>query len=197
MNIGHLSRPARRFLSERLDRLHNALESLGQRLREGIAHLVGSHIGEAVQDALKTVLLSSSASRTAQPRYDPGRYPSDDYYQREQNFHTQASREDFWADPEPVPEPLPPPPEEPRQPSRWRSVLVGSVHLATVWYRHRPQRRSVLRFLGLGAIAALVTLAAGSLVGGIVATVGTAVLLTRTADTATKAAQTAAELPAN
>jgi hypothetical protein len=191
MNLNHLSHSTRRFLMERLERLHTALENLGQRLREGIAQLVGSHIGEAVQDALATALLHRPLSYFARPDRDPRRYPGDDLHREREDWpHADERHAGFWEEREPEP---PPPP----RPSRWRSVVAGSVHLATLWCRYRPPRRSLLRFLGLGAVAALVTLAAGSLVGGIVATVGTAVLLTRTADTAAKAAQSAAELPAN
>jgi hypothetical protein len=177
MNLKHLSHSTRRFLSERLERLHSALESLGQRLRESIAQLVGSHIGEAVQDALATALLKRPLTRATLGGYESRRYPHDDYhrYREEAPYHTRD--DDNWGDEEPEP-PLPPPPKKPQQSSRWRSVLAGGVHLATLWYQHRPPRRSLLRFLGLGVVDAIVTLAAGTLIGGIVATAGTALLLT-------------------
>ena len=51
-----LTRPVRRYLKERLDRLHNALASLARRLRESIASVIGTHLGDAVRDAVQAAL---------------------------------------------------------------------------------------------------------------------------------------------
>lgn len=195
MKLDKLSRPVRLFLSERLERLHMALKDLGQRLRAGIAQLVGSHIGEAVQDALAAALFRQPASPAPHPSYDPWPWPHEDPSHYEQDLTRAHTRPDvFWEESEP--EQLPHRPQGPQPSSRWHSLVGGGVHLATLWYRHRPPPRSVLHFLGLGAIATLVTLVTGSLFGTVAATIGTALLMTTTADTATVAAQTVAELPA-
>jgi hypothetical protein len=183
VNINHLSRPARRFLSDRLDRLHNALESLGQRLREGIAHLVGSHIGDAVRDALASALQHKPPLRSidSYPAYDRGDQPH--------SFRDDSdSHQDFWREREY--ESLPPEPEpkvEPK-PRRWQPLLTGGVQLASWWLQHRPTPRSLKRILVIGAVVGLTTLVAGPLIGGIVAVAGTAFLLIRMADTASHAA---------
>jgi hypothetical protein len=52
----NLARRAVRQLCARLERLHQALLGLGQRLRESIAQLVGSHIGDAVREAIRALL---------------------------------------------------------------------------------------------------------------------------------------------
>src|SRR4051794_31564496 len=51
-----LPRRARRYLLERLERLHEALASLARRLRDGIATVIGTHVGDAVRDALQAAL---------------------------------------------------------------------------------------------------------------------------------------------
>ena len=64
MSLEILSRPARRFLAERLDRLQETLENFGRRVREGVAAVLGSHIGEAVRDALHAVLRNGAEPRS-------------------------------------------------------------------------------------------------------------------------------------
>ena len=56
MSIRNVLRRAVRHLSHRLERLHEALVGLGQRLRDSIAGLVGSHLGEAIRDAVRALL---------------------------------------------------------------------------------------------------------------------------------------------
>ena len=195
MNIGHMSRSARRFLIDRLERLHTALETLGERLREGIAQLVGGHIGEAVKDALATALLRRPVHLSPHPDHDLRPWHSAALDRHGDHLHDHGYREGFWEEEqESLPAPRPP---EPGQPSRWKSLVAGGVHLVTLWYRHRPPRRVLLRFLGLGAVAILVTLVAGTLIGGLVATFGTVSLLTNTADTATEAAESVAVVEAD
>src|SRR5258708_7637785 len=122
MTIDYLSRPARRFLSDRLDRLHNALESLGQRLREGIAHLVGSPIGAAARDAL-----ASALQHQLQPRPIDS-YPAYDRADQPHSFQDDSDiRRDFWHEAEYEslpPEPAPAPKVEPK-PRRWQPLLTG------------------------------------------------------------------------
>jgi hypothetical protein len=50
------TRKLARQLCARLERLHQALLGLGQRLRESIAGLIGSHIGDAVREAIRALL---------------------------------------------------------------------------------------------------------------------------------------------
>jgi hypothetical protein len=185
MKIDYLSRPTRRFLSDRLDRLHNALESLGQRLREGIAHLVGSHIGVAVRDALASALQHKPQLRPIDS------YPAYDRADQPHSFRDDSDiRQDFWHEREyeSLPPELEPAPKVEPKPRRWQPLLTGGVQLASWWLQHRPTPRSLKRVLVIGTVTGVTMLVAGPLIGGIVAVAGTAFLLMRMADTASHAA---------
>src|SRR5258708_18840305 len=110
-----LSRPVRRCLVNRLERLHESLEKLGQRLRESIAQIIGNEIGDAVRDALEAALLTvPSPSYLDRRMYD--RRDTREY----QRGYPQENYPDgnFWGEPEPIEEP-----EELPKPSRWKSLL--------------------------------------------------------------------------
>src|SRR5205807_8960519 len=98
MPISTLSRPARLFLMERLERLHQALENLGQRLRDGIAHLVGTHVGDAIRDTLAGLLRNGAPPHTgaSYPEPEPACYPHE--YAPSDDRH-----QGFWHDPVPAP----------------------------------------------------------------------------------------------
>lgn len=176
MNLELLSRPARRFLTDRLELLREALETLGQRLRASIAAVVGSQVGTAIRDALGTALhvdpsarhFHGSASHIAPERPDDV-------------FHESDMNQDAWYAPHAPPEPPPEP-----KPARWSwlSLFTGGVQMASWWLQHRPPRRTFLQCLGIGTVAGLATLLVSPVIGGIVATVGTTVLLMTTADAA-------------
>src|SRR4051794_4774363 len=63
----------RRYLQERLDRLHNALASLACRLRESIAAVIGTHLGDAVRDAVQAAL--DQRTRASPQSNDPDDFP--------------------------------------------------------------------------------------------------------------------------
>ncbi len=183
MSINLLSRPARRFLSDRLERLHDALENLGQRLREGIAHLVGGHIGDAVRDALASALQHKLPSRP----HDA--YSAHNVAGEPHGFHDDSDmRQDFWREREYEPPPPAPEPKAELKPRRWQPLLAGGMQLASWCLQHRPKPRTLKRMVGIGAVAGLITLLAGPLIGSIVAVAGTAFLMKRMADTASHAA---------
>lgn len=190
MSNNTLSHPTRRFLMDRLERLHESLENLGQRLREGIASLVGNHIGDAIKDALAILLLRESPTRAPEP------YPRRESAYSPRDFHRDGYDEydrDFWRHEPDLPDREPgrePEPETEPKPSRWKTLLTGLVHLSTWWL----QRRSWRSFLVAGAVVGAAALVASPLVGGVVAVVGTAVLLTRVADRAAHAADRATKI---
>jgi hypothetical protein len=170
--------PALRETQGRLERLHASLEALALRLREGIAGLVGGHVGDAARDALRAAL---------------GRPPTAVADSRTQADHSFAASVDdpdgftpLWAE-EPAP-----PPATPAHPSRrgWRSVLAGGLQLAGWWLSDRA-RRPLRRWLGLGAAAAL-ALAGGPVAAGLLAAVGVAATMTKLADGAAISAGTLA-----
>jgi hypothetical protein len=72
------TRKLARQLCARLERLHQALLGLGQRLRESIAGLIGSHIGEAVREAIRAMLdgaVPRPPGQTLPHAHDPYRDP--------------------------------------------------------------------------------------------------------------------------
>jgi hypothetical protein len=181
-----LTHSTRRFLMDRLDRLHDALEGLGKRLREGIAQLVGSHIGDAVKDALAVLLLRNAPAPDPEP-----------YYRRESSYRPHDPYHDdyergFWNEREPMPRERDPEPEPEREqkPSRWKTMLTGLVQVSTWWL----QRYSWRSYVIAGAAVSAATLIASPVVGGVLALVGTAALLTRLIARAAHAADRATHL---
>jgi hypothetical protein len=177
MILNKIPNPARRFLMERLRRLQEALEALGQRLREGISQLIGKHVGDAVRDAIESVLCK-------EPVYHPPERPIPQYRSYHDPYdypHEEYPEEGFWGDRESVYEE----PEPEQKVSRWRPLLAGLAQLVT-WTVHRiPKHRPLKKLVCIGAAAGIITLVAGPLAGGIVMTVGTTVLMTRLADRTT------------
>src|SRR5260370_24018434 len=190
-----LTRPVRRYLLERLERLHDALSRLGQRLREGLASVIGEHVGETVREAVHAALdrrLPDSRRQDAQPHMPSYREPS----YREPSYREPAYRdsrsefdypEDYgnhenaglWND-RPVTVPSSPPPIQPR--SRWWPLLPAALE-AVRWWCHRGLfRKPTLTVLGVGVAAGIIALAGGPLAVALAAAVGTALTLTSLAD---------------
>lgn len=58
-------------LAERLDRLNDTLQSLGQQLKDSIASAIGSTVAAAVRDGLRGLLGSEEEPDHPQERYSP------------------------------------------------------------------------------------------------------------------------------
>lgn len=175
MHMTTLIRPAHRFLCERLDGLRQALIHLGQRLREAVAHLLGSHVGEAVQDALASALrLPSCRIPESYPDWEES-----DYFQ---GFHNDDGGDhDPWSDSGRAR----PQPRTQCQRVRWQNLLPGVVPFVYSWLP-QPLRSSLLCIVGVGAAASVTLLLAGPLFGGLVAVAGMAYFLRQSVNTATK-----------
>jgi hypothetical protein len=176
MSISSLGRAAGRFLTERLELLKEALEGLGQRLREGVAQLLGAHVGQAVRDSVGAALANEPDDDVAArfdryERYDHDGYDPDD-----------IEEERFWGHAAPPPRELPPQPEGASRWSRCKALLTGGVQVASVWLQHRLPQKSLRWLVGLGSLAGLLTLASGPLVGGLVTAAVTGFLLARPAN---------------
>ena len=182
-----LSRPLRRRLLERLERLHQALAGLARRLSEAVAALAGEHAGAAVRDAVAAALghdaLPPSAPeppRYGRPSYhDPYPYdPGEATYRGEDPYREEAP-DDFWGEPPPASDPPPPPPPaaEARPASRRWSLLPAALEALGWWIRSRPARAPIRAALGLGALAALAGVVVGPLAGLLVVAAGAALVL--------------------
>ncbi len=199
MSSAHmLTKPVRRYLMERLERLYEALSQLGRRLRESIASIVGEHVGDIVRETVQAVLenrLPDSRPRLPsyrEPSYrEPGyrgaytREPEDPRYGVPQN-------PGFWYDDDPDeyhPQSNPPdPPPANRPTTRWWSLLPTALQALGWWIKNQPARISrinripVRTLLGIGAASGLAAVVIGPLAGILTAIAGSALFLTSLAD---------------
>ena len=188
--LSFLPRRLRRYLLERLELLHEALSSLARRLRESIASVIGSHVGEAVRDALRTALeqqASDTLPDEPQDDYRP-RYPYQDWHDPYQEYAAPSSPyfdepAPLWHDERPATSSVPPNPPANRL-SRWWSFLPAALRALTVWLRGKEARPAGLTLLGIGALAAGVTLVVHPLAGALFAVAGTVCTLTTLMDSA-------------
>jgi hypothetical protein len=197
MSSAHmLTRPVRRYLMERLERLYEALSRLGERLRESIASIVGEHVGDVVRETVQAVLEQRLPdSRPRLPSYREPGYREQSY--REPSYRGPYSREPqdprygapqnpgFWYDDEPEEyDPPDPPPTTKPMIRRW-SFLATALQALGWWIKSQPRRLgriSMRRVVGIGAAAGLAALVFGPMAGIISAIAGSALFLTHLAD---------------
>jgi hypothetical protein len=194
----------------RLERLHEALLGLGRRLHDSIAQLLGSHIGEAVREAILAALQRAlpgppgHAPPRPQPRW--GR-PDDDYHWPERSrpdAHNQAARHDPYAEegyngawdtqaypddhldePERQPAEMTVPNRAVEQsPQGWWALVPPMLQVAEWWLQRLPGRPAWLRALTVGAAAAVGAVTAGPLAGALTATATALALLSSLAGNA-------------
>jgi hypothetical protein len=154
MSSAHmLTKPVRRYLYDRLERLYEALSQLGRRLRESIASIVGEHVGEAVREGLQAALenrLPDSRSRlpayrepsyrksgSRDPSYRESGYRGSYSHQQDDPRYGVPQNPGFWYDDEPdeyhppsIP-PDPPPANKPK--TRWWSCLPSAFQALGWW----------------------------------------------------------------
>src|SRR5262249_35703998 len=143
------------------------------------ARLIGRHVGEAVRDALAAAL-GRPASRE-RDRYDRDEH-GDDFggYGHASSYAPPDADEDeddgdLWGRSQgrqPWREEV----AEPKTNRRGAGVLAAGAEGACWWLRKGLPRASLGRVIVLGAAAGVATLLVGPLVGGLVATAGTALL---------------------
>ena len=129
-----------RTLSERLSRLTDNLQALGDRLKASVAGVVGDAVTDAVRDSVRK-LLGGKASYRDQPAPDHYRDEDDDPW---------GDEDRRWEDEEvyaPTRETSP-------KSSRWRNALSAALQTCLWFLKRQPRRRPVLTTL-------CVTLAAG------------------------------------
>ena len=176
--------PTQRFLADRLDRLQQTIDGLGQRLRLGLARAVGQTVSEAVHAAVRG-LLTGAPLPTTPPEplldsdYDPyGQYPAERYQPLADDPYAEARSWDRPYDPEPAYTAPPAPATPPVEPStRWRLALAASMQALSFWLRDRSGRKTILTAVGVAAATGAAAYAAGPLLASGAAVVGAAVSL--------------------
>jgi hypothetical protein len=180
--IRTLAGPARDFIVVRLETLHLALHQLAVRLRDSIATLIGSHVGNAIGDVLRAAL----SRRLPGPDDDD----ADDFYGDRSPYgdHDHEHRWPSWHDPDPrerwygqekntptlVSAPLP----------GWLPLVPPILHALTWLLRPLLTRRAWLGSLAVGAAAALAAVLVRPLAGVLAGSAGAVLLLLYLADQA-------------
>jgi hypothetical protein len=178
-----------RTLAERLSRLNDNLQALGERLKTSIAGLVGDAIADAVRDAVRGLLGSKEA-----PGVNTFRDYRDQVHSRD---YRDADAQDPWAEgerrwPEEADHASQCERDVQRQdrPKRWRNALSASIESALWWLKTQPKNRPVLTTLAVALAAGITGFVAGPVLAagaGVLASVA-GLLLTA------NASQSAAEL---
>ncbi len=202
MSSAHmLTKPVRRYLMERLERLYEALSRLGQRLKESIASIVGEHVGDAVREGLQAALehrLPDSHPRLPsyrEPGYREPSYRGQSYrgpysHEADDPRYGGSQQSGFWYDDDEPEESRPPdiPPDPPpsnRPTTRWWSFLPTALQALGWWMKNQPNRLRhlpVRTVLGIGAASGLAALVIGPVAGLVTAVAGSALFLTHLAD---------------
>jgi hypothetical protein len=179
------TRPVRRYLQERPELLHNALGSLARRLRESLAVVLGTHLGDAVRDAVQAAL--DQRTPAAPPYDDPDDFPRRDRHEdwRDPSGEYDAPRSrafeappGLWQSPLPKPTPPVPPSSSRNGPRRCWPLLPAALQALSGWWCWQENRRPVLALLGIGTLAGALTLMGSPSASALLAAVSTVFTLT-------------------
>jgi hypothetical protein len=148
-----------RTLAERLSRLKDDLQSLGERLKTSIASLVGDAVAETVRDSLRKLLGGKEAPSQECFHQRRDHFSRSDYRDERDDPWNQEERR--WSEEDDF--------EPPARrttatnsvaPKRWRNALTAALQTCLWFLKQQPRQRPVLTTV-------CVTLAAG--VAGFVA----------------------------
>jgi hypothetical protein len=196
MNHQYGSLDPPRTLTERLSRLKDDLQSLGERLKASIACLAGDAVAETVRDSLRKLLGGKEAAPEDHFR---DQRDNQDHFTRRDYRHYRDERDDPWNEGErrwsgeededftPIRKTAATSTDAPR---RWRNALTAALQTALWFIKQQPRRRPVLTTVcvtlaaGVAGFVAGPVLAAGA---GVIASVAGLVLTA-------EASQSAAEL---
>jgi hypothetical protein len=143
-----------RTLAERLSRLNDNLQSLGERLKTSIASLVGDAIAEAVRDAVRRLLGSKEAPAVNTFRDDRDYRDADaqdPWAEGERRWSEEDDHASRWQR------------DVQRQdrPRRWHNAIGAAVESALWWLRYQPRNRPVLTTLAVALAAGIAGFVAG------------------------------------
>ena len=175
-----------RTLAERLGRLNDNLQTLGDRLKASIAAVVGDAIADAARDAVRGLLGSKEAPT------DPYRDRHDNYapaYYRDEGDDPWGEEDRGWEG-----EVVRPARETPTRKGagrRWRNAVSAAVQAALWFLRRQPRRRPVLTTLAVTLAAGVAGFVAGPALAAGAGVLASVAGLLLTADTSQSAAELA------
>ena len=175
-------------LAERLTRLNDNLQSLGERLKASIASVLGDAIADAVRDSVRSLLggkdTPADPYRLQHDDHAPGRY---------------ADRaDDPWGESDPsweeeiVPHPHQAPATGHGVGKRCRNALSSAVQAALWFLKQQPRRRPILTTLAVTLAAGVTGFLAGPAIAAGAGVLVSIAGLMFTADASQSAAQLAA-----
>ena len=139
-----------RTLAERLSRLNDGLQSLGERLKASIAGLLSDTIADAVRDSVRGLLGDKESPPTPRREYREYRDPRDPASYRDGEDDPWGDEDRRWEGEEvytPARETSP-------KGNRWRNAVSAALQTCLWFLKRQPRRRPVLTTV-------CVTLAAG------------------------------------
>ncbi|MFO0929402.1 MAG: hypothetical protein U0736_20635 [Gemmataceae bacterium] len=178
-----------RTLAERLARLNDNLQALGERLKASIASVVGEAIAEAVSDAVRRLLGGTEAPadpyRDHRERHGPTSYldRGDDPWGEEDSR---------WEDDEVYAPAREAPAARNSAGSRWRDALCAAAQAALWFLKRLPRRRPFLTTLAVALAAGTTGFVAGPAVAAGAGVLVSVAGLLVTADTSQSVAELAA-----
>src|SRR5262245_5047136 len=200
-SVRSLVRAGSQALARHLEQLREALDTLGERLRDALARAVSQSVAAAVREAVLAVLAEGP------PRPPPDERPRDPppplWEAPEEPTWSEATAD--WAEADDPParsrrpgrrraphdrdEPAEPWPQEPPQRPHGLVNVLGPALLAGCeaaarWLRRRPGRGAVLTALGAGLLVAVLTGVGGPVAATGLGVAGAALGLLGLADTA-------------
>ena len=188
MNHSYGSPDPPRTLTERLARLNDNLQSLGERLKASIAGLLGDAFADAVRDSVRGLLGGKEAPPT--PYRDRRDQHAPGYYgEREDDPWGDEDRR--WQE-----EDFTPARKTPATSSgvsnRWRDAASAALQAALWFVKQQPRRRPVLTTLAVTLAAGVTGFVAGPLLAAGAGLLASVAGLMLTADAYESAAELAA-----
>jgi hypothetical protein len=189
MNYHDSSPDPPRTLAQRLSRLNDNLQDLGERLKASIAGLLGDAIAEAVRDSVRGLLGGREALRDP---YSERRdhHARDNYGEPEDDPWGDEDRR--WREEEDCAPARRMPAARSAAGHRWRDAVGAAVRAALWFLKRQPRRRPVLTTLCVTLAAGVTGFVAGPLLAAGAGVLASVAGLVFTAD----AYQSAAELAA-
>jgi hypothetical protein len=180
-----------RTLAERLTRLNDNLQILGEKLKTSIAGVVGDAIAEAVRDSVRGLLGHKESLPDAYSdhrEYRDHHAPSSDRDRVDDPWGQEDRR---WEDEEDFTPVRETPVTDTGVGNRWRNAMSAAVQGAFWYLKQQPRRRPVLTTLAVTLAAAITGFLAGPVFAAGAGVLASMAGLLLTAEASKKAAELA------